>query len=273
MIADQGSATVRVARLERLLERVRNNAAHARPSRAAIARAVSAKPASTRSSSDDMAVDYDIADFSDAEIVEITVDDPITEGESFSVEASGFEAALPEGIMPLADGGEALITGVVSTHPPGYSLDEGSIGEEVAIPLQAKGDSEPPAWQPGADQPTMEQLGATIGLDAGSSGGPALELDMQHMVPEEQSELEISLPSRGFAGGYDESLTAPANAQQDLAAFSGADIMGASPSAPHVIQRSAFSTTVPVAEILDNRVNPAGSFVALLDDSLRLKGG
>jgi hypothetical protein len=220
---------------------------------------------------------------------------------------------LPDGIAPLTEGGEALVSGVVSTNPPGV------FGDETGLALQSPRHSEPPTWQAGAAQPTMEQLGNTIGLDAGLQG-PALELDVQSVPPVEAHDLEVSLPTRGYAGAYDEGLAPPETAQQDLAQYrqgssfdaggldaggldaggldaGGLDAGGfdtrtadtpgldggstataiepmtaATPetSGAHVVQRSALSAAVPVAEIVDNRKSSARTFLDLLDDSVSL---
>ncbi|HEY3254379.1 MAG TPA: hypothetical protein VGJ91_10535 [Polyangiaceae bacterium] len=72
-----------------------------------------------------------------------------------------------------------------------------------------------------AAQPTAEQLGQTIDLE--DARGPALELDhppahspesLQEDVPSE--ELEVTLPGREFAGGYQEDLMPPPEARQEL---------------------------------------------------------
>jgi len=69
--------------------------------------------------------------------------------------------------------------------------------------------------------PTAEQLGQTIDLE--DARGPSLELDqpaafrpdpLQDDVPSE--ELEVTLPGREFAGGYQEDLMPPPEARQEL---------------------------------------------------------
>jgi hypothetical protein len=306
-VISEAGATLRVARLERLLERVRMNTA--RPRSARQSRAVSAPPASLRS--DDPEIDYE--DFADAEMVEITVDEPsivpsVQPRASASPTAysmSFVDDGLPAGISPLTEGGEALVAGVVSTNPPAL------FGEEHSeLSLHSPHHSEPPTWHADAAQPTMEQLGNTIGLES-SLHGPELELDVQSEHPTHDHELEVTLPTRGFAGGYDEGLLPPETAQQDLAQYSGtassSDAFGdvafegafgggtfgvqstepmaaavapaavhsteanrQRPQGAHVVQRAELSPTVPVAEIVDNRQLSAQSFVALLDESISL---
>jgi hypothetical protein len=309
-VISEAGATLRVARLERLLERVRFNTGKPRPARV-LTRAVSAAPlsagvASVRS--DEPEIDYD--DFSDAEIVEIDVDEasiapampsqtsvrPRTSASPTAYSMSFVDEGLPDGILPLTEGGEAMVAGVVSTNPPGM-FGEG----ESELSLHSPQHSEPPTWQADAAQPTMEQLGNTIGLESGHQG-PALELDVQSVPPTEAHELEVSLPTRGFAGAYDEGLASPESAQQDLAEYSGGAFssgafdgaFGGAPEAPsaaaveqaapvqsapaqaapaqgaHVVERSALSPMVPVAEIVDNRQAGMQSFAALLDESIAL---
>lgn len=295
-VISEAGATLRVARLEVLLERVRINAARPRPARVAI-RATSASPVSVRS--DEPEIDYD--DFADAEVVEIDVDEPslapAVPSHSAAARASASPTAysmsfvddgLPDGISPLTEGGEVLVSGVVSTNPPAVFGDD-----DGGLALHSPQHDEPPTWQADAAQPTMEQLGNTIGLDAGGHG-PALELDVQSVPPVEAHDLEVSLPTRGFAGAYDEGLAPPETAQQDLAQYSqgstfgggfdervadGGNEMGAvqqstaqqmAPSGAHVVQRSAVSPITPVAEIVDSRQAKEQTFVALLDESISL---
>jgi hypothetical protein len=300
-VISEAGATLRVARLEVLLERVRLNAAKPRVVRAV--RAVSAPPRSLRS--DEPEIDYD--DFADAEVVEIDVDEPSmapavqpqpqprTSTSPTAYSMSFVDDGLPVGIMPLTEGGEGLVAGVVSTNPPAVFGDD-----DTGLALHSQQHSEPPTWQAGTAQPTMEQLGNTIGLDAGLQG-PALELDVQSVPPVEAHDLEVSLPTRGFAGAYDEGLEAPDTAQQDLAQYSqgssfdaggfdtrtadppgfGGDVAMGTTAATvepmtagirdaHVVQRSALNSTVPVVEIVDSRKSSAQTFLDLLDDSIAL---
>ncbi|HKO53031.1 MAG TPA: hypothetical protein VJV79_35220 [Polyangiaceae bacterium] len=69
--------------------------------------------------------------------------------------------------------------------------------------------------------PTAEQLGQTIDLE--DARGPSLELDQPaafapDALEEDLSseELEVTLPGRAFAGGYQEDLMPPPEARQDL---------------------------------------------------------
>jgi hypothetical protein len=256
--------------------------------------------------SDEPEIDYD--DFADAEVVEIDVDEPSmapavqprTSASPTAYSMSFVDDGLPDGILPLTEGGETLAAGVVSTNPPAVFGDD-----DAGLALHSPQHSEPPTWQADAAQPTMEQLGNTIGLDAGLQG-PALELDVQSMPPVEAHDLEVALPTRGFAGAYDEGLAPPETAQQDLAHYSqgssfdvgGFDTrtadapgfdgeMSAAAAASvepmtagvlateavrgaHVVQRSALNPTVPVAEIVDSRKANAQTFLDLLDESIAL---
>jgi hypothetical protein len=67
--------------------------------------------------------------------------------------------------------------------------------------------------------PTPEQLGQTIDLE--EARGPSLELAEPTQVAADLSppeELEVALPGREVAGGYDESLMPPPEAREDLEA-------------------------------------------------------
>ena len=107
--------------------------------------------------------------------------------------------------------------------------------------------------------PTAEQLGQTIDLD--DARGPSLELDqpaafahgaLQDDVPSE--ELEVTLPGREFAGGYQDDLMPPPDAQQELDAHRrrvGEDSVPAPPeslaqypSQPAPAQTTAFAPQV-----------------------------
>jgi hypothetical protein len=79
-----------------------------------------------------------------------------------------------------------------------------------------------PAGGVHAAQPTAEQLGQTIDLD--ETRGPALELDHPPAFSEPEplhaelpnEELEVTLPGRRFAGGYQDDLMPPPEARHDL---------------------------------------------------------
>ncbi|HTM43863.1 MAG TPA: hypothetical protein VL137_02850 [Polyangiaceae bacterium] len=296
-------STQRVARLEQLLERVRHNAALPR------ARAASAVVELRSVPGSEYGIDEDLVDV-EVEVVEIDVDEsaPPPVPAFHAVQSargpddfSDLNSELPDGVMPLNDGAEHLPVGrVESSSPPRgmpsvpageLEIEPGGMmfGEEAAIPLQTKRDSQRPTMESEPTAPTMEQMGATIGLEAGSGPGPELELDMPPLAADEASDLELSLPSRGFAGAYTDDLAPPPSAQEDLASFDQgrpnfANELTADQSAqpghvehsagtslsPLVVERSALSPTVPVAEIIDNRPREAGSFVSLLDSSLSL---
>ena len=72
--------------------------------------------------------------------------------------------------------------------------------------------------------PTVEQLGQTVELE--DAPGPSLELDhpapfnVAEPLPDELpgEELEVTLPARDFAGGYQDDLMPPREARHDLAA-------------------------------------------------------
>ncbi len=106
---------------------------------------------------------------------------------------SGPQAAMPAGIhAPLAPDIEELLEADI--------LPSGGVRAAV---------------------PTAEQLGQTIDLE--DARGPSLELDhpaafnpgpLQEDLPNE--ELEVTLPGREFAGGYQDDLMPPPEARQEL---------------------------------------------------------
>jgi hypothetical protein len=166
---------------------------------------------------------------------------------------------------------------------PPSSRGEAVFGDEANIPLHARRDSDRPTAAPvEGDQPTMEQLGATISMEDVAGPSPDLELDVESLPPSQLSELEVALPGRAFAGGFDDQLAPPPGAQEDLATYQrhsaaqAAEVAGVDPAAratgmsPQVVGRGAPDVTVPVAEIVDDRKPTQGGFLALLDDSVSL---
>jgi hypothetical protein len=89
------------------------------------------------------------------------------------------------------------------------------LAQEIDIPTR-----EPIGVPPGLG-PTPEQLGQTIDLE--ETRGPAIEL-LEHAHREERTaaaaaeELEVALPSREAAGGYDHTLAPPPDALSELEA-------------------------------------------------------
>jgi hypothetical protein len=152
--------------------------------------------------------------------------------------------------------------------------------------------------------PTPEQLGQTIDLE--ESRGPAIEL-VEH-APEQAvaaapaEELEVALPSRDVAGGYDHTLEPPPDALNDLEAHRRRledenippppESLAQLPSIqPHVVvpEITPIQTApeAPLAPEIVARPIPLGapetfasvrepfrpsSFVELLDASLALRG-
>lgn len=97
--------------------------------------------------------------------------------------------------------------------PPAPDVDA-LLGEELEIPTHAEAGASP------ALAPTAEQLGQTIDLE--EARGP--ELELAEPPPQSDSfassgeELEVALPGREVAGGYDDSLMPPPQAREDLEA-------------------------------------------------------
>lgn len=144
--------------------------------------------------------------------------------------------------------------------------------------------------------PTAEQLGQTIDLD--EARGPSLELAepaQSSVPPASAEELEVALPAREVAGGYDDSLLPPPEAREDLEAHrrrqeeelapppeSLAQLPSlqpgpspeivpqkAAPLTPEVTQRTAPTESVESFISVREAFRPA-SFVELLDASLGL---
>jgi hypothetical protein len=94
------------------------------------------------------------------------------------------------------------------TAPPSPDVDA-LLGQELEIPTRS---------DVAAIGPTAEQLGQTIDLE--EARGPSLELAeaQQSSLPPPSEELEVALPGREVAGGYDESLLPPPEALGDLEA-------------------------------------------------------
>lgn len=71
--------------------------------------------------------------------------------------------------------------------------------------------------------PTVEQLGTTLDLEPAETA-EAFELQSPSGGPAEiEDEYEANLPGARFAGGYDETLSAPPNAREDLEALDRAE--------------------------------------------------
>ncbi len=86
-------------------------------------------------------------------------------------------------------------------------------GPQVTIPPK------PPSDAAGTvAEPTMEQLGATIDLDAGEAPPADLELaaDGSPMPSAAPDEFEADIPRAEYASAYHESLSAPPTARDDL---------------------------------------------------------
>lgn len=115
-------------------------------------------------------------------------------------------------------------------HAPAVRTPPPESGPQAAPPPQAAYDTGPElslsdAPLPSASQgPTIEQLGSTVELDAGT--GP-LELHVE--VPSGSAgaatddEFEATIPSRRFAGTYDDSLAPPPSALAELDAHDRAE--------------------------------------------------
>ncbi|MGC4090266.1 MAG: hypothetical protein QM756_20775 [Polyangiaceae bacterium] len=127
---------------------------------------------------------------------------------------SGPQAAPPPGMgaPPLPQVDQLLEADLMPPPPVAASA------EPLPTPfdsLEQPFGSRPP---PPASGPTVEQLGQTIELE--EARGPELELDwpMPTATPLPLDELEEPLPPQAAAGGYDEALMPPPEAQQELSA-------------------------------------------------------
>lgn len=279
-----GSPVEQVARLEHLLDRVRKNAALPRVARS-VAPAVSTSFDASQAPLPVGEVSYEADDFAEIEVVEIDGDgsmpppvaaDSVSPTSGPELQFGDVRSAPPAAIeVPRPQR-----AGAYSVSFPPSSRGEAVFGDEAPIGLQARRDSDRPTAAPAGDQPTMEQLGATISMDDAAGPSPDLELDVESLPPSQLSELEVALPGRAFAGGFDDQLAPPPGAHEDLASYQrhsaaqAAELAPASAPAasmsPQVVGRGAPDVTVPVAEIVDDRKPSQGGFLALLDDSVSL---
>ncbi len=125
--------------------------------------------------------------------------------------------------------------------------------------------------------PTPEQLGDTIELPEPSQAN--LELDVRAPVVEAQpisEELELSLPKRESVGVFDDSLTPPASAREELkryeeqAAPSVEAAPSGTPEATQVVRRPSLAGVGATRFLAAAADFAPKSFVELLDASLRL---
>jgi hypothetical protein len=78
---------------------------------------------------------------------------------------------------------------------------------------------------PNTDGPTIEQLGSTVELDAGTRVELHVEMPPRRstLPPPPDEEFEAAIPSRRFAGTYDASLAPPSGARAELDAHDRAE--------------------------------------------------
>jgi hypothetical protein len=151
-------------------------------------------------------------------ILDVGEREPATRAPEYSEEVTGERPAL-------SASGDDLHAVAVRTPPP-------ESGPQVSMPPGLGYDSTPDLSfeespvSARADGPTIEQLGSTVDLDTGSE---SLDLQVEptsrksSWPPGEEEELEAAIPSRRFAGTYDESLAPPPSAQSDLDAHDRAE--------------------------------------------------
>jgi hypothetical protein len=139
-------------------------------------------------------------------------------------------------------------------------------------------------------EPTMEQLGETVELEGADAPPAAIELLVRAPKAEvPPDDLEVALPKREFAGGYDTSLAPPSGAAADLEKHrreevsapdappvSLAEPMSAMPPTelapvrPLIVERPR-ADTLHAAEVIPARpTRMPETFLELLDASLRL---
>lgn len=131
------------------------------------------------------------------------------------------------------------------TAPPSPDVDA-LLGQELEIPTRS---------DVAASGPTAEQLGQTIDLE--EARGPSLELAeaQQSSLPPPNEELEVALPGREVAGGYDESLMPPPEALGDLEAHRRRSEEDIAPP-PESLARWPSEQPGPAPEIVPVQVAP-----------------
>ncbi|HXK19247.1 MAG TPA: hypothetical protein VNG33_15645 [Polyangiaceae bacterium] len=205
-----------------------------------------------------------------------------------AAEQAEAEREVPIKTPPPESGPQAapLPTGLTAPHAPDV---DALLGGELDIPTRGE--------TAAAAGPTTEQLGQTIDLE--EARGPSLEL-AEHRIatpaPARVEELEVALPPRDVALGYDESLQPPPEARQELDAHrrrTEDDIapppeplaqvpsveagqapamvpFDAAAAGPEVIARPAPAGTPEAFGLVRDSFRP-NSFVELLDASLALE--
>jgi hypothetical protein len=131
-------------------------------------------------------------------------------GDSLAAAAQG----EPEREVPLKtpppESGPQEAPPPVMTAPAAPDVDA-LLGDELDIPTRGEAAA--------ALAPTPEQLGQTIDLE--EAAGPSLELAepaRSTLRPTPSEDLEVALPGREVAGGYDDGLMPPPEALDDLEA-------------------------------------------------------
>src|SRR5205814_606266 len=177
-------------------------------------------------------------DMSDAEIVEIAVD--VTVEETVEAAPPSLANELAEEPAPesaprpaaQASAEEAELEPPVKTPPPesGRQVVAAPVGISGEVELEGSATTDGleadtsggPISKAPPGEPTAAQLGETVELDGADSPAARIELLSAPMsAPIETAapadDLELSLPQRGFGGGYDAELSPPSRAAQDLA--------------------------------------------------------
>jgi len=179
-----------------------------------------------------------------------------------------------------------LPTGLSAPHAPDV---DALLGGELDIPTRAEAVT-------AIAGPTTEQLGQTIDLE--EARGPALELaehKASEAAPAPPEELEVALPHRDVALGYDEGLQPPPEAREELEAHrrrleddippppeslaqfpsvqpgGSPDIVPATAAGPEIIARPMPAGSPESFGSVRETFRPS-TFVELLDASLALDG-
>jgi hypothetical protein len=120
--------------------------------------------------------------------------------------------AVEPGPLPVPDGEEDLSANAAPRTPPPESGPQVSLIPKEVETLE--GSNRPHE----GDGPTMEQLGATIDLEAGDRISSELQLAERGESSPGLGpvELEAELPTVGFAGAYSSELAPPASARDEL---------------------------------------------------------
>ncbi len=128
--------------------------------------------------------------------------------------------------------GLGVSLGFQPSRPPDEAIEHDEEEEEPSAPRTPPPESGPQVSIPPRESldatakaaPTMEQLGATIELDGDEASAAELELAEGTSVPSETpDEYEAELPPAEYASAYNEALSSPSTAREELAAHDQAE--------------------------------------------------